>query len=153
MAKFIYKMQSLLNIKAQMEDNMKNELGKAVRKLEFEKGILKSIEDDRGKYINRFNSESGRGIQVEKLKKYTEYISHLNDKIGRQKENINFAKKSVDNYRELLIKVVRERKILEKLKEKRYQDFVKQQLKEEQRLTDEVVSYNYINKPVEEKNG
>jgi flagellar FliJ protein len=153
MAKFRFKLQAVLNIKEQTEDNLKNELGKALRKLEKEKEILKGIENERDKYIERFNVQSGKGIVVEKLKEYTIYISHLRNRMERQKDNINLAHKNVDNYREQLVKVVQERKILEKLKEKKYQEFLKEQLMEEQKLADEMVSYKYFNRLVEEKNG
>lgn len=153
MAKFRFKLQAVLNIKAQTEDSLKNELGKAVHKLEQEKDVLKGIEEGRDKYIERFNVQSGKGILIEKLKEYTVYISHLRNRMEWQKENINLAQKNVDNYREQLVKVVQERKILEKLKEKKYQEFLKEQLMEEQKLTDEIVSYKYFNRLAEEKNG
>jgi flagellar FliJ protein len=136
-----------------MEDNLKNELGKALHKLEYEKGILKEIEDDREKCIVQFNNKSSKGVSIGKLMEYTAFISHLRDRMELQKDNINSAQKIVDNYREQLIKVVQERKILEKLREKKYQDFLKEQIKEDQKLTDEIVSYKYINIPAEEKNG
>ena len=44
MAKFVFKMQSLLNIKTQMEESLKNELSGAIRKLELEKNKLKKID-------------------------------------------------------------------------------------------------------------
>lgn len=153
MARFKFKLQALLNIKAQMEDSLKNELGKALHKLEHEKGVLKEIEDDREKCIDRFNDKSSQGISIGRLKEYTVFISHLRDKMVRQKDNINYAQKNVDNYREQLVKIVQERKILEKLKEKKYQEYLKEQLKEEQKFADEIVSYNFIKNIAEENNG
>lgn len=153
MAKFTFKLQPLLNVKLQMEDNLKNELGKAIRRLENEKDILKGIESEREDYINQINSKSSGGILVEKLKEYSRYVSHLREKIALQKENVNLAQLNVDNYREQLIKVVQEREMLEKLKESKYQEFLKEQLKEEQRINDEVISFSYNIKLTGEKDG
>lgn len=153
MAKFTFKLQPLLNVKLQMEDNLKNELGKAVRRLENEKDILKGIEYEREDYINQINSKSSGGILVEKLKEYSRYVSHLREKIALQKENVNLAQLNVDNYREQLIKVVQEREMLEKLKESKYQEFLKEQLKEEQRINDGVISFSYNTKLTGEKDG
>lgn len=153
MARFKFKLQALLNIKTQMEDSLKNELGKALHKLEHEKSVLKKIEDDRDKCIDRFNDKSSQGISIGRLKEYTVFISHLRDKMVRQKDNINYAQKNVDNYREQLVKIVQERKILEKLKEKKYQEYLKEQLKEEQKFADEIVSYKFIKSIAEENNG
>ncbi|MCX7922375.1 MAG: flagellar export protein FliJ [Clostridia bacterium] len=153
MPKFVFKLQPLLNIKTQMEDSLKNELGKATQKLEDEKRVLKGIELEQETIINEINIKSTHGVLVEKLKEYSTYISFLKDKANLQKENINLAQNNVDKYREQLIKVVQEKKILEKLKEKQYQEFLKDQMKEEQKLNDEIVSYKYTDKLTGDGNG
>ena len=153
MARFKFRLQALLNIKVQMEDGLKNELGKALHKLEDEKNILKGIQDDREKCIDRFNDKSSKGVSIAKLKEYTVFISYLKNRMELQKDNINYAQESVDNYREQLVKIVQERKILEKLKEKKYQEYMKEELKEEQKFADEIASYKFIKNIAEGKNG
>lgn len=150
MAKYVFKLQTLLNLKLQLEDSLKNELGKAVQRLEEEKRIQKQIELNREECINKVNIESSRGTTVEKLREYSGYISLLKEKIELQKENVKYAENNVDNYRENLIKVVQEKKMLEKLKEKNHEDFIKNELKEERGINDEIVSYKYNSG---EKNG
>ncbi|MCX8147511.1 MAG: flagellar export protein FliJ [Candidatus Woesearchaeota archaeon] len=152
MAKFIFKLQSLLNVKMQMEDNLKNELGKATQKLENEKERLRQIENERIECINQVSGESSRGIMVGKLKEYSAFISFLKEKAELQKENINYAQNVVDKYREQLIKVVQEKEMLEKLKEKKFKEYLKEQFKEEQKINDEITSYKY-NKTLGEQNG
>ena len=44
MAKFIFKLQSVLNLRKQKEDSIKNELANATRKLEAEKRKLSELE-------------------------------------------------------------------------------------------------------------
>lgn len=146
MAKFIFKFQPILDLKTQMEDSLKNELGKAIRRLEQEKTILKSIESERENCINEFNKKSSTGIKVEKIKEYTHYISHLKEQINKQKEKVKEAQDNVDNYREQLIKVVQEREMLDKLKEKKLQEYMKEQLQLEQKINDEIVSFKYSKK-------
>lgn len=153
MAKFIYKLQSLLNLKMQMEDSLKNELGKAVQKLEDEKKILVGIESDLEGSILQIYSKSSKGMRVEELKEYNYYISFLRERIESQKENINHAQNIVDTYREKLIKVVQERKMLDKLKQKKFQDYLAEQQKEDQKQNDEIVSYKFNNQAVGEENG
>jgi flagellar protein FliJ len=152
MAKFVFKLHSLLNVKIQMEDNLKNDLGKAVQKLEKERDRLKTIENERNECINCFCGESSKGVIVGKLKEYGTFISFLKEKAELQKENINYAQNVVDKYREQLIKVVQEKEMLEKLKEKKYQEYHKEQFREEQKMIDEITSYKY-NKTLGEQNG
>jgi flagellar FliJ protein len=77
MARFVFKLQPLLNVKMQMEESLKNDLGKAVQKLEEEKNMLKHIESEREDYISEIGAKSSMGITVEKLKEYSSYISLL----------------------------------------------------------------------------
>lgn len=152
MAKFSFKLQTLLNVKTQMEDNLKNALGKAVQKLEEEKAKLRHLEFEKNRYIFEFNNKS-RKTTVNNLIKFNNYISYLTSKILNQKENINLAVLNVDKIREELMKTVKERKILDKLKEKKYDVFLKDQLKVEQRLNDEIISFKQIGRNAGEENG
>ena len=152
MAKFIFKLQTLLKVKIQMEDNLKNDLGKAIQKFEEEKAKLRRLEFEKSRYIMEFNEKS-RKTTVNNLIKFNNYISFLAVKILNQKENINLASRNVDKIREELIKIVKERKILDKLKEKKYGVFQKELLKDEQRLNDEIVSFKQIHRHTGEDNG
>lgn len=58
MAKFVFRLQSLLNVKAQMEDNLKNKLAKVIRKLEKEKRILQKLQLKESMYIENFKKKS-----------------------------------------------------------------------------------------------
>jgi flagellar FliJ protein len=142
MAKFHYKLQPLLRVKSQQEDNQKNELGKAVRKLEREKAVLKKLEKEEEELINEFNEKSKKST-VEKLIKFNEYLSYLNSRIKQQKENVNCAARNVDKVREELIRIVKERKILDNLKDRKYEQYLIEEQKQEQRLNDEITSYKH----------
>lgn len=141
MAKFIFKLQPLLNIKTQKEDALKNELAKAIRYLENEKNVLKSHKEEQKKYMAEVSSESANGVTVERLKTYNMYISLLKQKILNQTKRVKSAQKIVDKYREELIQISKERKMLETLKDKQYGEYLKEQEKQQQKETDEVISY------------
>ncbi len=143
MGKFVFKLQAVLNLKKQIESNMKNELGKAVQELERQKIILLDIETERDEYIGEINSKSSSGISVGLLKEYSSYISLLKDRIELQKNNVRRAQKSVDKCREQLVTAVQERKMMEKLREKKYEEYIKEQQKMEQKVIDEIASFNY----------
>lgn len=145
MAKFSFKLQTLLKVKSQQEDNQKNELGKAIRRLEEENAMLRRLEFEKNRYIFEFN-ESSRKTTVDKLIKFNNYISHLTTKIILQKENINIAASIVDKVREELIKIVKEREILDKLKEKKYEAYLLEENRAEQKLNDQIVSYKHTGK-------
>ena len=149
MAKFVFKMQSLLNIKTQMEESLKNELGKAFRKLEQEKNRLTLLENEREDLIRDLNLKSATGIMVSKIQAYNSYISLLIGKMKIQKDNINYAQNIADKYRDELVKMMQEKEILEKLKDRKFKEYLLEQLKEDQKINDEVISYKYSKEEVE----
>jgi flagellar FliJ protein len=142
MAKFVFKLQPVLNLKQQKEESKKNELGKAIQRLEAEKRTLAGLENSLTAAVNEFN-EKTKKTTVHELIEYNEYISLLNSKIRTQKENVNNAASYVDKVREELLSAVKERKILEKLKEKKHEEYMTEQKKLEQKTNDEIVSYKH----------
>lgn len=142
MAKFIFKLQSVLNLRKQKEDSIKNELANATRKLEAEKRKLSELETMLEDTVREFN-EKTKKTTVHELIEFNEYLSLLNSRIKTQKENVNNAAQYVDKVREELVKAVKERKILEKLRERQFEEFLLEQKKLEQKTNDEIVSYNY----------
>lgn len=146
MAGFNFRLQSLLNIRQQIEDSLKNELGKAIRKLEEEKQILRRLEMCEKKSIQELKNRTAMGIMVEKLKEFNLFLSHLRKRISWQKENVNHARNNVDKVREELIKASQEREMIDKLKNKKYNTYLYGLKKKEQRVYDEIVSYKRSSK-------
>ncbi len=141
MAKFVFKLQSVLNIKKQIEDSLKIQLGKAVQALEAEKELLKELESEKKRCMGEVGSKVSGGVKVDKLKNYNAYISFIKQKISRQYEMVKSAQEIVDKYREELTGMMKERKMLEKLREKQYEEYMQEIKKKEQKDIDEIVSY------------
>ena len=142
MAKFTFRLEAVLNVKRQQEENIKNELGKAMQRLEVGKQKLARLEISKEEIIAEFNRKTKK-TTVHKLVEFNTYLSLLKSKISQQKERVNKAVQDVDKIREELVKAVQERKILEKLKEKKYDEYVIEQKKLEQKTNDEIVSYKH----------
>lgn len=141
MSKFIFKLQPILNLKKQMEDNIKNDLGKAFKKLEDEKSALSNLQEEKESCINTVNAICSKVITVKTIKDFSKYISYLGDNVLLQKKEVNLAENNVDRVREDLLFAVKERRILEKLKEKKLEEYKEQQLIEEHKVNDEIVSF------------
>ena len=68
MARFVFRLQSFLNLKEQLEKNVKNELGVANQKLQQEKIKLRRIKED----IDLTLTNSGLPAQVQSAGKIKE---------------------------------------------------------------------------------
>ena len=76
-----------------------------------------------------------------KLKQRINYIKSMQTKEKEQQATVNEHKRNVDKIRERLVEIMKEKKILEKLKEKQSQAFRIEQEKKQQLLIDEIISF------------
>ncbi len=143
MAKFIFNMQGLLNIKEKLEEQSKTEYGKALNKLEEEKNILLNLENSKKQNIVNFRESINKGVKPNYIKSINQFISLIDKKIEQQVENVNKAEEVVEQKRLVLLNAMKERKVLEALKEKEKENYFREELKKEQKIIDEIVSYKY----------
>ena len=141
MARFVFRLQSFLNLKEQLEKNVKNELGVANQKLQQEKIKLRRIKEDIDTYSDKFRSACTGSIEPEKIKELKIYLEHLYNNEQKQKLNVKREQQNVDKIREKLISIMRDKKVLENLREKNFQEFLSELEQGEQLLADELVSY------------
>ena len=151
MPSYHYRLESLLNIKKQLEKAIKIELGVAIQELELQKKILKGIQSEINAQENQYRAESSVKASLAKLKQRMVYISALYDRVASQKMKVNEEEDNVDKIRERLIEIMKEKKVLEKLKEKELDAFRKEQEKAGQLLVDELVSFRESINPVDDK--
>ncbi len=143
MAKFRYRMQSILDIKGKMETQAKMELGQAQNKLLEEQERLQQLFERKEAYL-----EEGRRIRLNTVKvqemRDNEYaVARMEEFIRIQNENVEKAQEEVEIAREKLKEVMMERKTHEKLREKAFEQFVKEVNAAEGKEVDELTSYTY----------
>ena len=143
MAKFVYRMQSILNIKIQMENQAKMELGQAQRKLLEEEERLQTLYDRKEYYL-----EEGRRLRMDSLKvlslRDNEYaVARMEEYIEAQKENVKKAELQVEEARQKLQEIMTERKAQERLREKAFEQFMQEENAKEGKEVDELTSYTY----------
>ena len=151
MAKFIYKMQNILDVKINLETQAKQEFGQAVFKLNEEKEKLETIRNRRVEYIKHYQDIIVNRIDVMEITLTRTGITMTEEEIKKQLSVVRTAERNVEVARKKLEKVVQERKIQEKLKEKAFEAFQKELLMQEQKEIDELVSFRYGQKLEEEE--
>ena len=150
MAKFLYRMQNILDIKYKLEEAAKQEYAEAVRLLDIEEEKLELLEHIRyGYYLDYNDSIKGR-LDFVKIDECGNAMDIMDEMIVAQNEVIREKSKEVEKARNKLNTVMQERKMHEKLKENKFEEF-KQEINEaEAKETDQVVSYQFNNKNAEE---
>ncbi len=143
MAKFIYRMQSLLNIQYQLESQAKMELGRAQMHLNEEEEKLQILIDRKEAYLEEGRLMRSDRLHIMDLKDNRNAVLIMDEMIDRQREQVALAQKVVEEARKKLQEVMQERKMHEKLREKAFVEFVREENAAEHKAVDELTSYTY----------
>lgn len=146
MKKYKFKLQTLLNIKEQMESNIKNELGAEITHLNREKKLLNSYINKKELYVENSVKKNTGIINISQVILYNNYIKGLCQKIKEQKNCVNKTQYNIDKIRERLIVTSKEKQMLQKLDEKEFENFKYNNIIEEQKINDEVLSFKHSKK-------
>ena len=143
MPRFNFRLQGHLNLKSKIEDQRKLEYGQAVSELERERALLARLELQRTDTISAFREGINEGIKPQAASNFNSYLNWLKESIRLQAENVTQAEEIVARRRAALAEAMKERKMLETLKEKHYEDFMREENLAEQKTIDEIVSYRH----------
>lgn len=143
MAKFRYRMQSILNIKYQLETQAKMDLGRAQARLMEEEEKLKTFIDRKEVYLEEGRRIRSKALNVNALRDNTNAVEVMDEMISRQREQVALAEKEVEAARIKLQEVMQERKMHERLKEKALEQFMREENAAEFKAVDELTSYTY----------
>ncbi len=143
MARFIYSMQKILNIKLRLEDQAKLEFGMAQARLNTEQEKLQVLYDRKTGYEDEYRRQCEGTIDLQKLQEAKEAILRIDEFIVDQKERIRRAEDELEVERRKLTVAIQERKIQEKLRERAFEQFLEDEKATERKEIDELTSYTY----------
>ena len=150
MAKFIYRMQSVLNIKYQLENQAKMEFGRAQAALLEEEEKLQNLADRKEAYLEEGRSLRRQTLRVREIKDNKNALAIMDELIEKQRECVTEAEKKVEAARQKLQEEMQERKMHERLKEKAFEQFMREENAAESKAVDELTSYTYGQRRKEE---
>lgn len=145
MAKFFYRMQNILDVKYKLEDSAKQEYADAKRILNLEEEKLKNLKDRKNEYREEYNRLIVGSLDFLEIEAAGNAMDIMDMYIEEQRKVVKKCNKELEKVRIKLQQVMQERKMHEKLKEKQFDEFVKELNSAENKETDEVVSYQYNN--------
>ncbi len=143
MAKFIFKMESILSIKYKLEDQAKAEYGMELTKLREEELKLEVLEAKKEAYQDALTDAVQDRLVLREIKNLEDCVEHKKYEINIQKFVIQKQQQRVDRAREKLDEAMKERKTFEKLKEKAFEQFKLEIEAQERKEIDELVSFRF----------
>lgn len=143
MARFRYSLQSILDIKLKMETQAKQEFSAAKNALDEEEEKLEALHRRKEGYEEEAKKLLTGTLKVREIEENKEAILRMDEYIARQREQIRLAAARMEQAREKLAEVMKERKTHETLREKAFEEFLKEENKQESKAVDELTSYTY----------
>lgn len=143
MAKFIFKMESILSVKEKLEEQAKAEYSIEIMKLRQEEEKLEELENRKNAYQTRLYEAVMDTLNISEIKIFEDSVENIKYNIKLQLIVIANQQKNVDRAREKLDNAMKERKTYEKLKEKAFEEFKEQINAEEQKEINELVSFKF----------
>ena len=150
MSKFIYRMQNILNIKYKLEEQAKTEFMLANQILREEEEKLQKLRDRKSGYEEALRQLFKSHLEVDRIKENQEAVVRMEEFIIMQTTCVNDARRQVEIKAAKLTELMQERKAQEKLKEKAFENFLKEENAKESKEIDELVSFTYGRKQREE---
>lgn len=145
MVKFKYSMQNILEIKMKLETQAKNEFSIANRKYQTEKDRLDELVLKRVGYETRLKESLCGELNIKDINNLKKDINSIKSAIRTQLSNVKKAEDELEIKRYTLNELMKERKTHEKLREKKFDEFQKEERDNESKEIDQLVSFTYNN--------
>ena len=143
MAKFVYRMQNILDIKKKLESQAEIAYGIANQKYLSEQKTLQEYMLRRTEYEKELKDLMTGTLDVKRVGQARSNVNTMKTMIRRQMIEVHKAELELNDARQKLNEIIMERKTHEKLREKAFEQF-KEEIKEsESKEIDEIVSFTY----------
>ena len=143
MAKFVYQMQNILDIKLKLETQAKMAYSAANQKYLDEQNVLQEYIIRRMGYEKKLKSAMTGKLVLAEVSHARADLNNMKTFVRRQMMEVHKAEKAMEEARDKLNEVVQERKVQEKLREKAFEEFKHELAEAETKEIDELVSYTY----------
>jgi len=143
MAKFVYRMQNILNLKLKLEEQQKMEFAAARKRLDEEEDKLHLLFRRKAGYEEEGRRLREDDLNVQDILDNRNSLIQMDDYIAFQQIQVSKAEAKLEEERQKLQEAVQERKIQEKLRENAFEVFIREENARESKEVDELVSYTY----------
>ncbi len=143
MKKFVYKMQSVLDIKEKLEEQEKSRYAAAQAKLNEEELKLRQLHARRDACEEKLRESVGAGLNIIAIRHNEDALETLKVFVKTQVFAVEKAQQNVEAAMYRLREAMAERKTQERLKEKAFEAYLAELNAEERKEVDELVSFQY----------
>lgn len=133
-----FNLQVLLDYRKRIEEGFQIELSLIQRELENARQALLSSQQEKTHYEEELAEREAREVNLQESILYRDYLRGIRKKIQEQRDRVATIKIEFDKKQEELLAATKNRKVLEKVKEKHAKEFMEELQKQERAFVDEV---------------
>ena len=150
MAKFIYRMQSILDIKYKLEEQAKQHYMSVRTRLNTALNELEVLNKRKDEYFNTYRDLLEKKLDVLEIETCKNAILIMDEYIEEQQMKVSQIEQELNKAVDAMNIAMKERKIYEKLREHQFEEFLQELNREEMKEIDQLVSYQYNVRDTEE---
>ena len=152
MAKFRYRMQSILDIKLKMETMAKQDFANARNALDEEEEKLLALRKRKEEYEIRQRQLLSGKLDFLEIAEGEQAIQRMEEFILKQMTEVSKAEAFLEQKRQALEEVIKERKVQESLRQKAFEEFWEEEKAAESKEIDQLTSFTYGERIKSEQN-
>lgn len=142
---FRFKLQRVLDLKLKQEDEKKNQIATLMQAIKTKEEELEALISEKKQKEFSLNDNRKRGISILEIRNINQYLLFLDKKINTLRFEISSLESNLNQKRLEYLELQKERKTFEKLKEKDYEKYLYNEKKEEEKMIDQIVTFNKNN--------
>ncbi len=135
---FKFKLQSVLEYRVNLEEKIQGEFSGVQRYLAEQKAILKALVSEREKLISDLRNMQQVAMRADDIATLVAYVEAIRHKEIDQQNVIHQAEEQVEAKRKELMEAVKNRKVMENLRDKSAEEYKKNFNDLEQKSSDEM---------------
>ncbi len=146
MKKFVFRYQKILEMRIALENEVKNKLGKINTLIHERESFLLEVERKNKDYLNFVESTMKNGVRAADLQNIEQSKHYYVNQMATLQFELRNLRIKRTEIQEELIEANKQRKVLEKLKEKEIEQYKELESIEEAKVIDQIVTYNSTRK-------
>lgn len=141
MKKFKFRYESVLKMRMNEEDRIKNELAKKIKERQNILDALENLGNDELEYLNHIDSVLLSGKANKEMHSFSEGKKYYKTLRDQYKLRLSKVEADIEEIKQLLVEAMKSRKVMDKLKEKAFQTYIDEYNEMDAKLIEEVVNY------------
>lgn len=142
MKKFAFRYEPILKLRQEAEENLKQELAELIHQLDLIENAREELNDRIHLYEQSVADMLKRGTHAYELHQLRHTKQYFSEQKQELQERLIRKKKEIEAHHMKLYEAIKERKIMEKLKEKAFRQYIDEYNQAEDKIIEEIVNYN-----------